>query len=586
LGDAGPVAPAFASAVDVPGAGVLCALPALVLNGLLHDEQKQTERRLVQPDGYYPLSALLLLFSFLALARVRSLERVRYLPAGEWGRIVGLDRIPEVKTLREKLEAICQPASVNAWAHDMSVFWMRLDEELAGILYIDGHVRTYTGSQTVMPRRHSSRERLCVRSVMDYWVNDTHGTPFFVVTAMGNEGMLHYLRTNIIQRLLKDVPGQPSDSELAANPDLHRFILIFDREGWSPLFFAELWRDHRIAVQTYQRGNYAAWPIAEFTEHVVPVAYSNTAAMRLAERPYTHKKCVSRADGTDGTDRADRADRADSTESAVRFREIRRLCDDNDHQASIITTVVSGKTAAIAGHMFARWTQENFFKYAAREFAIDHLAGHAPVEAPGCETIKNPAYVKLDAQRRKALADIAKIDAKLARLTLTSNEPKVVAEHLDRKNTLTEQRGKLTAARKNDLDARKKIPKRLSLASLPEAQRPAFIAPHRATFLNTIRIIAYRAETAMAIQLRNHISRSNDARALLQDLFKHDADLIVDHHTNTLTVRLHHFTNPQASRSIADLLTTLTHTETIYPGTNLVLKYDMVSDPNPAGQDV
>jgi prepilin-type processing-associated H-X9-DG protein len=62
--------------------------------------------------------------------------------------MLGLDRIPEVKTLREKLEALAQPAAVSAWAEDLSSFWMRLDETLAGVLYVDGHVRTYTGNQT------------------------------------------------------------------------------------------------------------------------------------------------------------------------------------------------------------------------------------------------------------------------------------------------------------------------------------------------------------------------------------------------------------------------------------------------------
>jgi hypothetical protein len=56
------------------------------------------------------------------LARVKSLERIRYQPPGEWGRMLGLDRIPEVKTLPEKLDAIAQPAAVSAWAEDPSSF--------------------------------------------------------------------------------------------------------------------------------------------------------------------------------------------------------------------------------------------------------------------------------------------------------------------------------------------------------------------------------------------------------------------------------------------------------------------------------
>jgi len=566
IGESGPVSPVFTSAVDVPGAGVLCAIPALVVNGLL----RGVGGHLTQPPGYYPLPALMLLFAFLALARVRSLERIRYLPPGEWGRMLGLDRIPEVKTLREKLEAISQPLPVAKWAEEMSAFWMGLDENLAGVLYIDGHVRTYTGNQTVMPRRHSSRERLCLRSVMDYWVNDTHGTPFFVVTAMGNEGMLHHLRTVIVPRLLREIPGQPTEAELSVNPDLHRFVLVFDREGWSPAFFAELWRHHRIAVQTYRRGNYEPWPVEAFTEQAVPGAYGNTTRMWLAERDMEHPDCAATADG----------------QPAVRLREIRRLCDGKDHQTSIVVTRRIGKMLIVAGHMFARWLQENFFKYGTREFSIDQLAGYAPAEAPGNETIKNPACVALDAQLRKIRSDLAAVDAEMGRLVLDSNDPAVVGKFLMDRKVFAQRRDLLAKRRLEILATRKPLDKRIPISSLPDEQRPRFIAPSRTLFLNTLRIAAYRAETAMAIELRNHIARSDDARSLLQDVFKHDADIITDLPNKTLTVRLHHFTNPQASRAIAALLVTLTQTETTYPGTDLVLRYEMVSKPSPTGQEV
>ena len=544
---------------------MLCAIPALVANGLFHG----ADRRFGQPPGYYPLPALLLLFAFLALARVKSLERVRYLPPGEWGRLLGLARIPEVKTLREKLEALAQPSAVSAWAEDLSSFWMRLDESLAGVLYVDGHVRTYTGSQTELPRRFSSSDRLCLRSLIDYWVNDTHGTPFFVVTAMGNEGMLHHLRTTIIPRLLREVPHQPSDAELATDPDRHRFVLVFDREGWSPAFFAALWRDHRIAVQTYRRGSYDAWPVEKFTERVVPVAYGNTTRMPLAEQDLVHADC-----------------KATSEAPAVRLREIRRLCDDRSHQTAIITTVRQGEITQIAGHMFARWAQENFFKYAERELAIDRLAGYATAEAPGNETIKNPVYVDLDARIRRLRADIAATNAERGRLVLDANDPEAVQQHLARCQPFDLQLTDLDQQRRNLLAQRRATPKRIALKDLPPERRPRFIAPARTQLLNTIRIAAYRAETALALDLRQHLARHDDARALLQDLFTHDADIVVDEKAKILTVRVHHFTNPQSSRAMAAVLDGLTQTETTYPGTDLVLRYQLVSTPSPAGQEV
>ena len=567
----GPAQPTFAAAADVPKAGVLCAIPALLANGLLH----AVDQRFAQPAGYYPLPSLFLLFAFLALARVKSLERVRYLPPGEWGRMLGLDRIPEVKTLREKLEVLAQPAAVSAWAEDLSTYWMRDDETLAGVLYVDGHVRSYTGSQTKLPRRFSSRDRLCVRSLMDYWVNDRDGTPFFVVTALGNEGMLHYLRTTIIPRLLREVPNQPSDAELAADPDRHRFVLVFDREGWSPVFFAELWRAHRIAVQTYRRGTYEPWPVESFAVHNVAVAHGHHTTMRLAERTLELPAVAAIAATANA-----------QAIPAVTLREIRRLCDDTIHQTSIITTVRQTPMAPVASHMFARWAQENFFKYGEREFAIDRLAGYALAPAPGHQTIKNPAYVALDADVRRGRAKLAKLLAERGSLMLESNDQHGVAQHLARCAMLDPPIAELENHLNDVRKKRRATTKRIAIKDIPEDQRPQLIAPARTQFLNTIRIAAYRAETALAGLLREHLVRHDDARALLQDLFTHDADLIPDHQAKTLTVRLHHFTNPQASQAINAMLDGLNQTETNYPGTNLTLRYEMVSSPSPIGQEV
>jgi len=556
--------PCFSPAQDVPGAGVLCALPALLANGLL----RFIDKRFVQPPGYYPLPSLIMLFAFLALARVKSLERIRYMPPGEWGALLGLDRIPEVKTLREKLDEIAVPKATADWASDLSCLWMESNETLAGILYIDGHVRTYTGHQTELPRRFSSRDRLCLRSLIDYWVNDREGTPFFVVTAMGNEGMLHYLRTTIVPRLLQEVPGQPDEASLAADPTRHRFIMVFDREGWSPSFFGALWNQHRIAILTYQRGAYGAWPTNDFQEEEVQGVHGNRTQMRLAEKPYPVAPAVQTAS------------------SSARFREIRRLCDDSDHQTSIITTVQQELRAKLAAHMFARWSQENFFKYAEREFSIDRLAGYATAPAPDDQTVKNPAYNEIDNQIRRGRARMSALQAERGRVPLVTGETVDVKAHMARCAPFDQQIIALDVELKQMRATRRGTKKRIALKEIPEDKRPQFIAPYRTQFMNTVRITAYRAETAMDNLLRRHFGRKGESRALLQDLFKHDADLIPDLDTGTLTVRVHHFTNPQASQAIEELLKELNESETIYPGTSLKMRFELVSIATPAGQEV
>jgi hypothetical protein len=104
LGKLGNMEPMFTSCLDVPYAGVLLALPALLVNGILHN----TDKYFQLPQGYYRLDSIFLLLAFMALSRIKSIEQLRYVSPGEWGKILGLDRIPEAKTLREKIGILAQ----------------------------------------------------------------------------------------------------------------------------------------------------------------------------------------------------------------------------------------------------------------------------------------------------------------------------------------------------------------------------------------------------------------------------------------------------------------------------------------------
>ena len=68
-------------------------------------------------------------------------------------------------------------------------------------------------------------------SAAPYWVNDREGKPFFYIDRPVDDGLLGVMRSEIVPRLLLDVPGQPSEAQLAADPLLPRFRLVFDRAG-------------------------------------------------------------------------------------------------------------------------------------------------------------------------------------------------------------------------------------------------------------------------------------------------------------------------------------------------------------------
>ena len=257
----------FHCADDIPNGGVLCALPALLAIGLL----RHTSAHFALPKGFYPMESVFLLVACLALARVPSVEQLRYQTPGEWGKLLGLDRIPEVRTLRAKLALLGDDAGRTArWSAQMARDWMHEDSQAAGVLLVDGHTRVYHGSLTPLPRRYVSRDRLCLRATSDYWVNALDGAPFFCVTRAIDPGLQQVIEADILPRLLVDVPAQPSAAELAAEPLRHRFTLVFDREGYSPDFFARL-KARRIAILSYHKFPSVDWSADEFVAQSLSV---------------------------------------------------------------------------------------------------------------------------------------------------------------------------------------------------------------------------------------------------------------------------------------------------------------------------
>ena len=217
----------FEAGHDVQMAGLLAGLPALCANGLLTGLGKH----LHLPKGFYSALHILLTLGFMALGRIRRPEGLRHLPPGELGKVIGLDRVPEVRTLRQKVAIMAASGNPAAWMKELAKNWMENDPDEAGYLYVDGHVRVYHGDKANLPRRYVSRERLCLRGATDYWVNDAIGRPFFVISKAVTEGLADSIVKDIVPDLLESVPRQPTADELDEDPLLHRFVIVFDREG-------------------------------------------------------------------------------------------------------------------------------------------------------------------------------------------------------------------------------------------------------------------------------------------------------------------------------------------------------------------
>ena len=541
--------PRFQAACDVPKGGVLLAVPALLAVGLL----RHTAALYTLPNGFYGISSIFLLLALMALARIKSMEQLRYVAPGEWGNLLGLDRIPEVRTLRHKLEILCQQAGrAIQWNTELAKEWIAGQRESELVFYADGHVRVYSGDLTPLPRHYVARERLCLRGTTDYWINAMDGQPFFFVNKEVDPGLLATLRDDLVPWLETNAPASPElQQRMQADPLQHRFTLVFDREGYSPEFFRQM-KQRRIAVLSYHKFPGDAWPVEEFSDCTVKLTGGEQTTMKLAER---------------GSQLSNR----------LWVREVRKLSE-TGRQTSLVSTNYRADYTTLAVSMFARWSQENFYKYMRQHYNLDRLAEYGTEPVPDLIQAVNPAWRQLDSQiraktetrrRQLALFGAGELQSSLAEPEVTRYEQKK-AQLQDEIENLNREIDELKKQRKE-------TPRHIPVKDLPEPDHFSRLLTERKHFIDTIKLIAYRAETSMALLLRDKLNREDDTRALLRQIYETEIDLVPDLETNTLTVRPHHLTQAAHDEAVRHLCHELNATETLFPGTDLKLVYQLGS---------
>lgn len=555
LYQSGPVPPNPHSNIDIMNGGVLFALPSLLVNGLLH----QTEKHFQLPSGYYGLYSIFLLLAFAALARYKSVESLRHIPPGEWGKLIGLDRIPEARTLREKIDLLTQSNQSKEWGAELCKQWMQDAPADAATIYVDGHVRVYNGDQTNLPRHYVAREKLCARGVCDYWVNAKDGKPFFYITKTVDPGLVKVLENDIVPQLERLLPNQPSQEELQENPKKHRYTLAFDRAGFSPEFMARM-VNQRIACMTYTKKQGDDWNIEEFKSSTLQLLSGETIESKIAER------CVLKF--------------GINKKPLIWVREIRQIKKGNK-QGSITTTNFEMDKETIALTMMARWCQENFFSYMRQHYNIDRLIEYSLSDLDDTISVINPKWRSIDSEIRKQQSVLNRKKAEFGALTLDCNiETKEFAEKQTRKLEMLEEIDLLKISITEGKAQKKTISKRICYSDLPEESKFKQLRPNAKHLIDTIKMISYRAETSMVNTIREIIPGTtwDSSRAIIREIYASSADFEVNQKEKTMTIKLHHQANDRTDKAIKYLCDVLTETETIYPGTDLRLIYKMVSD--------
>lgn len=521
-------APVICEGASLPLAGALVILPALAATGLL--DAMDTVFKPVKA-AFYGMRSLVLTLVFASLVGEPRAEGLTRLNPVDLGRLLGLDRAPEVRRVRQRMAALGEQNRGDELFKALADRHVNNNPEACGVFYVDGHVRAYHG-QSKVPKAHVARIRMSMPAELDTWISDGRGDGILVWQAEPGASLVGELKR--VATEIRELVG----------PN-RRPTIIFDRGGWSPALFAQL-DAAGFDIATYRKYKVTPEPRNRFTEHQLVDDLGRTQTYLLADRDvrlaYTHNKTKRRFD----------------------CRQIVRLDPASGHQTQIITTRTDPDPAPLAYAMFSRWRQENFFRYMRAHYGLEALDTYETTPDDPERTVPNPAKKAAAKHIRQAKTELAKAEAIEGRAHLSPGRTpagdRIVADALDIQRT--ELADLKTAARA--------IPVRVPVTDITPAA--ARLNDNTKRIHDAIRMATYNAETCLARLLAPHYTRANhEARSLLHEIFTSPADIHT--HNNKLHITIAPLSNPRRTRALQALCDDLTATQTLYPGTNLTLTY-------------
>jgi hypothetical protein len=490
--------------------------------------------------AFYGLRTTVVAYVLLALLRIARPEMLKDYAPGDLGRIVGLDRIPEVKTLRRKLAQLAAKAGSQDLGREMARRRIVERGRILGFLYVDGHVRAYHGKRLIA-KAYLTRARIAGPATTDYWVNDKRGEPLFVVTADANAAM-----TRMLVPILEEL--RPL---FAAK---RRLTVIFDRGGWSPKLFRQI-VGMGLDILTYRKGRVRRVATKRFVPRKARL--DGRRVMYLL-----HDQAVRFLKGT------------------LRLRQITRLTPQTGHQTAIVTSRWDLRDVVVAYRMFERWRQENFFKYMREEYLIDALTDYEIEADDPQRSVPNPARKAVDKELRHARAQLARLRESYGATALDYVDGRTPTM---RAFTTAERRlqGELQQAQARIarlVEHQKALPARLPLGESPHAAEAVKLSTERKHLTNVLKMVAYQIESTLVEHLRPHYARTDDeGRTLIQSALRGCAAIAPT--ADELRVTLAPLSSPHRSTALRLLCDDLNKTATLFPGTTLRLRFAVARFP-------
>jgi hypothetical protein len=505
--------------------GAALYYPALEALGLL--EAATACFRLPRSQAFGVRAVMLTVF-FLSLLSKSTVEAAKHLRRWEFGPLVGAGRAPAVKTLRRKLAELVGQSQAIRFGALLARRWVERGAIATAYLYVDGHMKVYTGKRKLAECWNSQR-RMPLPGVLTYFVNDLKGRPLLFITEEANASLAQAM-PRLAAAIREAVGGRP-------------FTVVFDRGGYDGELFGWLHKE-RIDFITYQRGTPG-----------------------LAAEQFGRREC--RFEG--------RRVRMQLAEDQVRvggsgpWRRIVVRTQDG-HQTPILTSLLSDAAPArIACLMFARWRQENFFKYGREHQGLDRLLGYGWAQADGTRPTPNP-------QRKQAQRELAARRQELAQRKATLGQA-LLDEPIRGRSAhglKIAQTGAVGRLRTLEQEIQALVERRAALPThVPQAQagpRETLRLEQKA-IIDRIKIAAYNAEEWLLELLGRHYPNPHDARALLRSFARLAGHLRAS--AAGVVVTLDSPDIPLHRLALRGLCADLNQAGAAYPGTTLPVTYQV-----------
>jgi len=526
--------PLFGDHEELPRAGVLLAVPVLQAHGGL-----EVFDRLYGSLGpaFYGLRTTVLSLVLLALLRIKRPENVKEYSPEQLGRLLGLDRLAEVKTLRRKLSILAERGQGHELLKELARLRLAQHADRVAFLYIDGHVREYSG-QEMLAKAKKAQRSVATCAATDTWVHDAEGEPLLLVTSEMNAGL-----TQVLAALVAEA------QQLI--PAGRRLTVLFDRGGWSVKLFARLMA-LGVDIITYRKGVKKVLPRARFVAQRV-VEEGREKVYWLHDQPRVRV----------GRLRGRRRRRSGVGPEYLWLRQVTVLRDDG-RQTVIVSNRTDLSAVEVVRRLFRRWRQENYFKYMAEEFALDALVEYGVDDVSAEASRPNPERKRVAKERQRVQAELTRLRAQLG-AAAAGNEERRRPTMRGFKVAQASLRGQLEQAvlREQGLTEQlRELPQRVPAKGLKTLKK------ERKLIVDAIKMTAYQLETELLGRLTKHYARADDeGRTLLHAAFQSSARMQVTETELKITIAVQ--SSPHRTEALAQLCQDLDAEAVYYPGSRL-----------------